>query len=541
MTTLGDRVGHQANEMDSRYHLAPGIRRQINKVFPTHWSFMLGEIALYSFVILLLSGVYLTLFFDPSLAEVHYEGPYEPLHGVAMSRAYATTLDISFEVRGGLFVRQIHHWAALMFAASIIIHMARIFFTGAFRRPREANWVIGCALLLLAMFEGFFGYSIPDDLLSGTGVRAAMSGIVVGIPVVGTWVHWALFGGDFPGELLIPRLYVLHILLFPGIILALIAGHLALVWYQKHTQFAGPGRTEENVVGVRILPVFAVKTGAYFAATFGILALMAGIFTINPIWVLGPYDPAKVSAGVQPDIYMMWTDGLARLWPAWELYIWGHTVPGAAFVAMIIGVIIGLMISYPWIEKKLTGDDAHHNILQRPRDVPVRTAIGAMAFAFYIVLTLSCVNDVIALKFHLSLNAMTWIGRIGLVIAPPVAYWLTYRFCIGLQRADRAVLEHGIETGVIVRRPNGEFIELHQPLGPVDDHGHAVPLPYEGAVVPTKANQLGAAGKPGTGSFLRADPVDEQRENAERDHANELKALEAIKQVQDNGGKIDVD
>lgn len=541
MTTLGERVGHQANEMDQRYHLAPGIRRQINKVFPTHWSFMLGEIALYSFVILLLSGVYLTLFFDPSMAEVHYEGAYDPLHGVAMSRAYATTLDISFEVRGGLFVRQIHHWAALMFAASIIIHMVRIFFTGAFRRPREANWVIGCALLLLAMFEGFFGYSIPDDLLSGTGVRAAMSGIVVGLPVVGTWVHWALFGGDFPGELLIPRLYVLHILLFPGIILALIAGHLALVWYQKHTQFAGPGRTEENVVGMRILPVFAVKTGAYFAATFGIITLMAGIFTVNPVWNIGPYDPAKVSAGVQPDIYMMWTDGLARLWPAWELYFWGHTVPGAAFVAIIIGVIVGLMFSYPWIEKKLTGDDAHHNILQRPRDVPVRTAIGAMAIAFYIVLTLSCINDIIALKFHLSLNAMTWIGRIGLVVLPPIAYWVTYRFCIGLQRADRAVLEHGIETGVIVRRPNGEFIELHQPLGPVDDHGHAVPLPYEGAVVPTKANQLGAAGKPGTGSFLRADPADEQRENAERDHANEVKALEALKKVQDNGGKLDVE
>ena len=541
MTTLGDRIGHQANDLDSRYHFAPGIRRQINKVFPTHWSFMLGEIALYSFVILLLSGVYLTLFFDPSLSEVHYEGAYEPLHGVAMSRAYATTLDISFEVRGGLFVRQIHHWAALMFAASIIIHMARIFFTGAFRRPREANWVIGCALLMLAMFEGFFGYSIPDDLLSGTGVRAAMSGIVVGLPVVGTWVHWALFGGDFPGELLIPRLYVLHILLFPGIILALIAGHLALVWYQKHTQFAGPGRTEENVVGVRILPVFAVKTGAYFAATFGILALMAGIFTINPVWTIGPYDPAKVSAGVQPDVYMMWTDGLARLWPAWELYFWGHTVPGAAFVAIIIGVIVGLMFGYPWIEKKLTGDDAHHNILQRPRDVPVRTAIGAMALAFYIVLTLSCVNDVIALKFHISLNAMTWIGRIGLVVLPPVAYWLTYRFCIGLQRADRAVLEHGIETGVIVRRPNGEFIELHQPLGPVDEHGHAVPLPYEGAVVPTKANQLGAAGQPGTGSFLRADSPEEQRDNAARDHANEVKALEALKKVQDNGGKIDVE
>ena len=174
---MSNRLAAQANEMDQRYHMAPGIRRQINKVFPTHWSFMLGEVALYSFVILLISGIYLTLFFDPSMAHVIYDGAYTPLKGVTMTRAYETTLDISFEVRGGLFVRQIHHWAALLFAASIIIHMARIFFTGAFRRPREANWVIGCVLLLMAMFEGFFGYSLPDDLLSGTGVRAAMSGI----------------------------------------------------------------------------------------------------------------------------------------------------------------------------------------------------------------------------------------------------------------------------------------------------------------------------------------------------------------------------
>ncbi len=541
MTALGERIGVQAEEVDSRYHLAAGIRRQINKVFPTHWSFMLGEIALYSFVILLLSGVYLTLFFEPSMAETTYHGAYAPLNGVSMSRAYESTLNISFEVRGGLFVRQIHHWAALMFAASITIHMARIFFTGAFRRPREANWLIGCTLLALAMFEGFFGYSIPDDLLSGTGVRAAMSGIVIGLPVIGTWMHWLIFGGDFPGDIFITRLYVAHVLLFPGIILALIGAHLALVWYQKHTQFPGPGRTEANVVGVRILPVFAVKTGAYFAFTFGVLAIMAGVLTINPIWNIGPYDPSHVSAGSQPDIYLMWTDGLARLWPAWELYFWGHTVPGAAFVAIIVGVVFGLMFSYPWIEKKLTGDDAHHNLLQRPRDTPVRTAIGAMALAFYIVLTLSCGNDIIALEFHVSLNAMTWIGRIGVLIVPPIAYYLTYRFCIALQRADRAVLEHGIETGIIVRTPTGEFLELHQPLGPIDDHGHAVPLEYQGAPVPARTNQLGAAGRPGTGSFLKADPVDEQRTNVQIEHEQEHKALEALREVQAHGGRIELE
>ena len=276
----------QGDAIDSRYHPSAAVRRQLNKVFPTHWSFLLGEIALYSFLVLLLTGVWLTLFFDPSMAHVTYDGVYQPLRGVGMSRAYETALDISFEIRGGLFVRQVHHWAALLFAASIMVHLARIFFTGAFRRPREANWVIGSLLLILAMFEGFFGYSLPDDLLSGTGLRAALSGITMGIPLVGTWMHWALFGGDFPGDIIIPRLYALHILLIPGIILALIGVHLALVWFQKHTQFPGPGRTETNVVGVRVMPVFAVKSGAFLAVTVGILGLMGGLLQINPIWNL---------------------------------------------------------------------------------------------------------------------------------------------------------------------------------------------------------------------------------------------------------------
>ncbi|WP_430335647.1 cytochrome bc1 complex cytochrome b subunit [Rhodococcus sp. ACT016] len=527
-------MAERADAVDSRYHLAAGMKRQINKVFPTHWSFMLGEIALYSFIILLISGVYLTLFFDPSMAEVTYNGAYEPLRGVEMSRAYETTLNISFEVRGGLFVRQIHHWAALMFAASIIVHLLRIFFTGAFRRPREANWVIGSLLLILAMFEGFFGYSLPDDLLSGTGLRAALSGITLSVPIAGTWLHWLLFGGDFPGSLIIPRLYVAHVLLIPGILLALIAAHLALVWYQKHTQFPGPGRTEQNVVGVRILPVFALKGGAFFAFTFGILAIMGGVLQINPIWNIGPYNPSQVSAGSQPDFYMMWTDGMARLWPAWEIYLFGrYTIPAVFAVALIMGIVFALLIAYPWIEKKFTKDDAHHNLLQRPRDVPVRTGIGAMAIAFYLVLTISCINDIIAYHLDISLNAMTWIGRIGMVLLPPIAYYVTYRFCLGLQRSDRAVLEHGIETGIIKRLPHGEYVEIHQPLGPVDDHGHPIPLEYQGAAIPKKMNKLGSAGKPGSGSLLTPDPVEQSQALEAAHHAAEHEQLRILTEYQD--------
>ncbi|MUM17611.1 cytochrome bc complex cytochrome b subunit [Mycobacterium sp. CBMA271] len=506
-----------AGAVDSRYHASSGLRRQMNKVFPTHWSFLLGEIALYSFVVLLISGTYLALFFDPSMAEVTYNGVYQPLRGMQMSKAYESALNLSFEVRGGLFVRQIHHWAALLFAASIVVHLARIFFTGAFRRPREANWAIGSVLLILAMAEGFAGYSIPDDLLSGTGLRVVTQGMM-SLPIIGTWMHWALFGGDFPGNVILPRLYVLHVLLVPAIMIALIAVHLALVWYQKHTQFPGPRRSESNVVGVRIVPVFAAKSGAFLAIVTAVLALMGGLLQINPIWNLGPYKPSQVAAGSPPDIYLMWTDGLLRLVPDWELSAFGYTIPAVLWGILGIMLAFGVIVAWPWIERRFTGDNAHHNLLQRPRDAPVRTAIGAAAFSLYILLTLSCMNDTIALKFHISLNATTWIGRIGIVVLPAVVYYVAYRWAIGLQRSDRAVLEHGVETGIIKRLPHGEYVELHQPLAGADEHGHAIALEYQGAAVPKRMNKLGLAGAPGTGSFLFADPADEQRALTDAEH-----------------------
>ena len=531
MSNSNNRVALMARNMDDRYTMSSGIRRQINKVFPTHWSFMLGEIALYSFIVLLLSGVYLTLFFDPSMSKVIYDGAYAPLNGVEMSRAYETALQISFEVRGGLFIRQVHHWAALLFAISIMAHMFRIFFTGAFRKPREANWVIGCILLLLSIAEGFMGYSLPDDLLSGVGLRI-MSAIIIGLPVIGTWMHWMMFNGDFPGDIIIPRLYIAHVLIIPALLLGLIAAHLALVWYQKHTQFPGAGRTENNVVGVRIMPVFAVKALTFGLINIGFMAFLAGAFQINAIWNLGPYNPSQVSAGSQPDIYMLWTDGAARVMPAWELYIGSYTIPAVVWVALLLGLLVVLLFAYPFIEAKMTGDNAHHNLLQRPRDVPVRSGIGAMALVFYTLLTLSGGNDLIAYHFQISLNAMTWVGRIGLILLPPIAYFVTYRICIGLQRSDQAVLEHGIETGIIDQLPSGAFIEVHQPLGPVDEHGHAVPLEYQGGYVPKTMNALGAAGAPGRGGWFSPDSQDIADEAARIEDENHHQRTQMLRDLE---------
>jgi ubiquinol-cytochrome c reductase cytochrome b subunit len=330
---------------------------------------MLGEISLYSFIILLLTGTFLTLFFTASPHEVVYQGSYVPLRGVSMSEAYASTLNITFDVRGGLLMRQIHHWAALVFVASIMVHMCRVFFTGAFRKPRELNWVVGTILLIVSFLEGFAGYSLPDDLLSGTGLRIAYS-IAESVPVVGTWAAYLLFGGNSPGSSIIQRLYVIHILLIPGLFMALITAHMLMLVRQKHTDFPGPGKTEDTVVGVRMFPTFAIKAGGFFFIVFGVLALMGGLVQINPIWLYGPYNPGNVSAGSQPDWYIGFLDGSVRMMPNWETNIWGHTISWNLLVPGLIlpGIMFNLLGAWPWVERKFTKDYAHHNLLQRPRD-----------------------------------------------------------------------------------------------------------------------------------------------------------------------------
>ena len=465
MSILEKGADTTAGWVDERLGGAGYIRRSMNKVFPDHWSFMLGEIALYTFIILVLTGTYLSFFYTPSLTEVVYDGSYTPLVGVTMSQAYASTLDISFDVRGGLIMRQIHHWAALLFIASIVVHLMRVFFTGAFRKPRELNWVIGVGLLVLGILEGFAGYSLPDDLLSGTGLRIAYS-IALSIPVIGTWTVLLIFGGEYPGTAILDRLYAAHILLVPGVILALITFHLAMIWYQKHTQFAGPGRTETNVVGSRLFPGYAAKAGGFFFLVFGVLAALGGLAQINPLWLYGPYNPSQVTAGSQPDWYVGFLDGSTRLMPAWEISGLGYTVPINVLVPTVImpGIIFTLMALYPWLEARFTGDHEYHNLLDRPRDVPVRTAIGTMSISFYLVLMISGGNDVIAAIFQISVNATTYAGRVALFVLPPVVYFITKRWCLALQRSDDDLVHHGIESGTIRRLPSGEFVEETVPL-----------------------------------------------------------------------------
>src|SRR3954466_829902 len=421
---------------DDRLGLATAMRKNLRKVFPDHWSFMLGEIALWSFVVLLLTGVFLTFWFTPSMSESAYQGSYTQLRGVPMSDAYASTLHISFDVRGGLLVRQMHHWSAMLFIAAMFVHMMRTFVTGAFRKPRELNWVVGSLLLLLGILEGFAGYSLPDDLLSGTGLRIA-DGLVKATPVVGTYMSFFLFGGEFPGDIVIPRLYILHVLLIPGLILALIGLHMTLLVFHKHTQWPGPGRTNDNVVGFPLLPVYTAKAGGFFFMIFGLTALMGGLMTLNPVWKFGPYDPSQVTAGSQPDWYMGWPDGALRIMPNWETHLWGFTLSWNVFLPIIVlpGLVFTIVMMLPFLESWITGDKRDHHLLQRPRNAPNRTATMVALMTFYGILWESGGNDIIALKFHLNLNYITYFNRVMVFLGPVLAFYIARRWCISLQRA----------------------------------------------------------------------------------------------------------
>jgi ubiquinol-cytochrome c reductase cytochrome b subunit len=356
--------------------------------------------------------------------------------------------------------------------AAIFAHMIRIFFTGAYRKPREVNWLIGIIMLTLGLLEGLFGYSLPDDLLSGAGLRI-LEGVIQSIPIVGTYLAFFLFGGPFPGHVIVPRLYILHVLLIPGLLLALISAHLFLMIWQKHTQMPGKGRTNTNVVGAPAYPYFAAKTGAFFFFTFGVLALAGAFAQINPIWLYGPYNAVAMSAGSQPDFYMGMLEGALRVFPAWQWVVFGHTFAFNVFIPALLplGAVFTGAALWPFIEQWITGDKREHHINDRPRNAPTRTAIGIAVIAFWGVLWAEGANDIIADQFNISLYLTTEIARIAWLVVPILAYIITKRICLGLQRKDVHLLEHGVETGIIRQLPSGEFIEETRP---VDDEARAV-------------------------------------------------------------------
>ncbi|MBY8882217.1 cytochrome bc1 complex cytochrome b subunit [Actinacidiphila acidipaludis] len=475
--------------LDRRLPLAEAAKQLLRKAFPDHWSFLLGELALYSFVVLLLTGTWLTLFFEPGTRQTIYHGGYVPLQGLQMSQAYESTVHISLDVRGGLLMRQMHHWAALLFIASIGVHMLRIFFTGAFRRPREGNWMTGIALFILALLEGFAGYSLPDDLLSGTGLRTAFT-IVESIPLVGTYLAFFAWGGEFPGHLLNSRLYIVHVLLVPALLVALVTVHLFLVVYLKHTQWAGQGRTNRNAVGQPMFPQFTAKTTGLLLSVFGVTAGLATVAQINPIWVYGPFRADQVSTDAQPDWYVGFLDGALRLMPPWETTFAGHAIMWNVLLPAIVmpGLLFTLLLFYPVFERWLTGDVGEHHLCDRPRDKAVRTAFGVAGIVWYAVLLTTSSTDVIAFTFRVSLNTLVWIFRFGVIVLPILAFMLTKRLCLALQAHERHELLRGEETGEVSQSVYGAIVPGHRPVPVarwyrflVRDMPRPIPAPRDGA------------------------------------------------------------
>ncbi|HVC26329.1 MAG TPA: ubiquinol-cytochrome c reductase cytochrome b subunit [Acidimicrobiales bacterium] len=463
--------------IDDRVALSRSGRHLLNKIFPDHWSFMIGEIALYSFIVLLLTGVFLTLYFVPSGSDVIYHGVYSPLKGQTVSEAFNSTVNLSFQVRGGLLMRQMHHWAANIFVGSIVVHMLRVFFTGAFRRPREMNWMLGTTLLILAIFNGFLGYSLPDDLISGTGIRIAFS-ITESIPFVGTYLGFFLFGGQYPGTAIIPRFFILHVLVLPLVIIGLLAGHLGMLVKHKHAQFRGRGARDDNVVGSPLWPTYAAKAGGFFFLTTGVTALLGAAVQINPIWQYGQYYAYKVSYAVQPDWYMGWLDGALRVMPSWEVHLPGHMIPTVFFPAVLLpGLTFNLIYAWPFIEARLTGDRAEHHLLERPRDQPLRTALGAAVFAFYFTLFGASATDVLANYLSLSLNLVLWSFRVLCIVVPLVVFPVAYKICLELQSTKGAGQRK--RHNVVVRSAEGGYATVATPEYPGYIQPELDPVPLD--------------------------------------------------------------
>jgi ubiquinol-cytochrome c reductase cytochrome b subunit len=437
---VNDALREPVRFIDERTASAPFLRQALRYVFPEHWSFLLGEVALYSFIVLVGTGIYLALFFDPSLAKTSYHGTYAPLRGAPMSEAYRSVLDISFRYKAGLLIRQTHHWAADVFVASIVVHLIRVFFTGAFRKPRELIWLVGLLMLFVSLLEGYLGYSIVDDLLSGMGLAIGY-GVALSIPVIGGPLGLLIWGAPFPGKHVFEsRMYIGHVFLFPILIAVLITIHLVLVAARHHTQFRKDKRhTERKVVGIPMFPGYVPRSLALMFAVAAVLFLLGGLVQINPIWQWGPYEPWLGTNGAQPDWYLGWLIGALRLMPSFDLTIGHYTlVPnpfwGGALFPLLVLVVLAV---FPWAERRLTGDYRLHNVLDRPRDAPNRTAFGVAFLAWVFLIFAFGAADRIFVLFGLSYNTQLYIFRIAIWVVPLVLFFGVRRFCRELQAAER--------------------------------------------------------------------------------------------------------
>jgi ubiquinol-cytochrome c reductase cytochrome b subunit len=438
--TTSDPLEEPVRFIDERTSAAPLLRKGLRYIFPDHWSFLLGEVALYAFIVLIATGIYLALFYDPSTAKTIYHGPYGPLDGQTMSAAYKSVVDLSLSDKAGLLMRQTHHWAADIFMVAILLHLMRVFFTGAFRKPRELTWLVGLSLLGVGLLEGYLGYSLVDDLLSGMGLAIGY-GVGLSIPIIGGPATLAIFGAPFPGkDLFFSRMYIAHVFIIPLLLATLIGIHLALIAARHHTQFKESKRTtNERIVGAPMFPAQVPRSLALMFLTVGLLFLLGGLIQINPIWQWGPFEPWIGTNGAQPDWYLGWLIGALRLMPSFDVTI-GHftLIPNPFWGGVLFpGIVFVVLGAFPWIERRLTRDHSVHNLADRPRDAPNRTAFGAAFLSLVIVVFVFGAADRIFVLWDLRYDVQLYIFRIALVVVPVAMFFIARGWCRQLQAGDR--------------------------------------------------------------------------------------------------------
>jgi ubiquinol-cytochrome c reductase cytochrome b subunit len=256
------------------------------------------------------------------------------------------------------------------------------------------------------------------------------------------------------------RIEIVHVFVLPGLLAALITAHLALVMRQHHTQFPGPGRTERNVVGSPLWPGYALRSLSLLAAVAGLLVLLGGLVQINPVWQWGPFEPYLGSNGAQPDWYLGWLIGALRLMPNFEPVVGDATlIPNPFFGGLLFPTVVFLVLySWPWVEQRLlTRDFSRHELLDRPRDNPTRSAIAAAFLTWVVLVFVAGSADRILLSIGFSYAGQIRFFRVLIFVAPVLVYVVTKRICREL-RARELHPARAFTGEVVERAPDGRIV-----------------------------------------------------------------------------------
>jgi cytochrome b-561 len=399
----------------------------LGKAFPAEDSYLLGEIAAFCFLLLILTGLFLGFFFEPSISEVEYEGSVAQYQGEEMPEAFVSVLNITYDVPFGMLIRRMHHWAAHLFVASIGLHMLRVFFTGAYRNPREINWVVGSGLAGLTMFAAYTGYALPFDEFASTAAGIGYN-VAISVPIIGDALGQIVFGGDFPSTATIPRLYFLHVLVLPLAIAGLLGLHLLILIRQKHTEAPREADVEGRepvdreddsvVVGLPMVPNQAAVSAVVFFLTLATLSLLAGFLPVHNIAEYGPSDPASTPSLVMPDWFLMWGYGFLKLTPSWMSFdVLGIHLSSEFIGGLVLpGLVFAAVVAWPFVDYE--SEPTHFGA--DPLERPFQTAVGVAGVVFIMLASIAGMDVIVADVLDTSTAVLRPYLTL-LVIAGPIA------------------------------------------------------------------------------------------------------------------------